>query len=81
MISKVIFSNRGVQNFINNSTYEALLIQEIIWRSNTDGTCEPYIVGKLISTKQTAEVNPEYSGPLINPFLNIEPFLNLKLCN
>ena len=78
MISKVIFSNRGVQNFVNNSTYDALLIQEIIWRSNTDGTCEPFIVGKLISTKQRAEVKPH---PLINPFLNIEPFLNVKLCN
>lgn len=78
MISKVIFSNRALQNFINNGLYDALLIQEIIWRSNTDGTCEPYIVGKLISTKQKAEVK---TRPLINPFLNIEPFLNVKLCN
>ena len=78
MISKVIFSNRALQNFINNGLYDALLIQEIIWRSNTDGTCEPYIVGKLISTKQRADVKPR---PLINPFLNIEPFLNVKLCN
>jgi len=78
MISKLLFSNRGVQNFVNHSTYDALLIQEIVWRSNPDGTCEPYIVGKLISTKQKAEVK---TLPLINPFLNIEPFLNVKLCN
>ena len=78
MISKVLFSNRSLQNFINNGPYDALLIQEIIWRSNTDGTCEPFIVGKLISTKQKAEVK---TRPLINPFLNIEPFLNVKLCN
>jgi len=56
MISKVIFSNRTLQNFINNGPYDALLIQEIIWRSNSDGVCEPFIVGKLIKTIPKAEV-------------------------
>ena len=78
MINKVIFSNRALQNFVNFGGFDTLFVQEIIWRSNSDGVCEPFIVGKLIKTIRKAEVKVLPVDPPIRKNANQ---LKLTACN
>ena len=80
MINKVIFSNRALPRVlgVNFGAYNILVIQEIIWRSNSDGVCEPFIVGKLIKTTLKAEIKPFLVDPPIRKNANQ---LKLTACN
>lgn len=77
MFKNVTFSDPSLKKLINENGYDTLIIEEIRWRSDWRGVCEPIIVGKLAGPLPPKEVleKIQRKKPFVY-FKNLQPCYN-----
>ena len=80
MLKRISYQNKELQEFLDKSKYDILLIEKLIWQVDEKDQCSPYVFGKLIVGFPRVEFGFK---PMLPEFQNMDfrQLLNLSKCS